>query len=185
MSLAYQLACIHKCKVILVKEPSPNNNNEARELGYQKSSNVSTFECDILASSQLDQLSKTIDKHYSGIDLIIDNGLVAQLAHQNVCDFVTTTSNKLRATINVRLICFEWIQPFINLFFFTVADVFRTKNEVFFEWPCGQHSVDIKRYANTFAQYTWRDPASGSTFDDSWLKPMPQWDWSFGWNVQT
>lgn len=102
MSLAYQLACIHKCKVILVKEPSPNNNNEARELGYRISSNVSTFECDILASSQLDQLSKTIDKHYPGIDLIIDNGLVAQLAHQNVDDFITITSNKLRATINVR-----------------------------------------------------------------------------------
>lgn len=63
--------------------------------------NISTFECDVLASSQLDQLSKTIDKLFDGIDLIIDNGLAVRLVQQHPNEFITSTSNKLRATINV------------------------------------------------------------------------------------
>lgn len=63
--------------------------------------NISTFECDILASSQLDQLSKTIDKLFDGIDIIIDNGLAVRLVQQSSNEFIASSSNKLRATINV------------------------------------------------------------------------------------
>lgn len=101
LSLANQLSCVHNCKVILVKHPSPSNNNEMHRMECPAAMNISTFECDVLAISQLDQLSKTVDKLFDGIDLIIDNGLAVRLVQQNPNEFITSTSNKLRATINV------------------------------------------------------------------------------------
>lgn len=62
---------------------------------------ISTFDCNILASSQLDQLSKAIDKLYHGIDLIIDNGIAGHVIHRNPNEFITSTSNSLQGTINV------------------------------------------------------------------------------------
>lgn len=69
---------------------------------HHPAANISTFECSVLVSAQMDQLSKAIDKHFPGIDLIIDNGLAAQTLPQSPNEFITTTSNSLRATVNVR-----------------------------------------------------------------------------------
>lgn len=102
LNLANQLSHVHKCKVILVKQPSSSNNNEIHRLECHTSENISTFECDILVSSQMDQLSTAIDKQFPGIDLIIDNGLAGQTQHHSPEEFITSTSNSLRATINVR-----------------------------------------------------------------------------------
>lgn len=180
LSLANQLSCVHKCKIILVKEPSLSNNNETQRTECLQTSSISTFECSILTSAQLDELSKTVDKLYHGIDLIIDNGLSpsAQSPHQNAHEFITSTSNKLRATINVRrnILSSPNVQRFIlSNFCSAVADVFRAKNEVFLEWSCGQHSVGVKRYAQTVARYTGRNSASGSTSGDKRRKHQRDW----------
>lgn len=119
LSLAKQLSAAHKCRVILVKEPSTNNNHEIQRPESHQTSDISTFECNILASSQLDRLCQAIDKHFNGIDLLIDNGHATHHICRTPEQFITATSDNLRATINVstnesRKFMFVIIFPFYS-----------------------------------------------------------------------
>lgn len=99
-----------------MKEPSPNNNSDIHQLNiHQPTANISTFECNILISTQLEQLSKAIDKLFDGIDLIIDNGLSVHTVHQSSNEFITSISNSLLATINVRCSLFIFVAKYSTI----------------------------------------------------------------------
>lgn len=109
--LSKQLSTLHNCHVILLKDSKENNNstNLSPALFANKGeAAISTVYCNVLDNSDLEQLGCLIEKSIGGIDLLIDNGL-SSLWTKRRCsgaaddcrDFINTTSDNLRATINV------------------------------------------------------------------------------------
>lgn len=97
--LATQLTSRHNCRVVLLKQATGKTALNANPNG------VSVFNCNILDNADLEQISQQVSDLFDGIDIVIDNGITEDMIPSQDCrEFVETTGERLRATINVSLL---------------------------------------------------------------------------------
>lgn len=99
--MAKQLSSVYDCNVIIIKNPSNNDNFILNNIPR-----ITTYECDVFSSDKLSNLSKMLDKTSTTIDLFINNGVtlpesIANSPESECQHTVTTIGDNIKARINV------------------------------------------------------------------------------------
>lgn len=111
-ALTAQLTDHYHCRVVLIRPPGQRKNaRTASPMILQLPHLCTVYECNVRDSDELHTLQERIRKDVGYVDVVIENGIPTKTggaqsstaAVVDVCRFIEKSSNRIRATLNVKM----------------------------------------------------------------------------------
>lgn len=109
-ALTAQLTDHYHCRVVLIRPPGQRKNaRTASPMTLQLPHLCTVYECNVRDPDELHTLQERIRKDVGYVDVVIENGIPTKrtAAVVDVCRFIEKSSNRIRATLNVKISCIK------------------------------------------------------------------------------